>query len=79
MFIMARVVIDGQEFTLGSERVQDLMQWLQTNGGVRVESTQQGNFTGDQLLNETGKKPTPLNNQRPDGEGGTYDYGTTWI
>ena len=79
MFIMARVVIDGQEFTLGSERVQDLMQWLQTNGGVRVESTQQGNFTGDQLLNETGKKPTPLNNQRPNGEGGTYDYGTTWI
>ena len=76
---MAKVVIDGQEFTLGSERIQDLMQWLQTNGGVRVESTQQSNFTGDQLLNETGKKPTPLNNQRPDGEGGTYDFGTTWI
>lgn len=78
---MARVVVEGTEFTIGSDRVQDLMQWLQTNGGVKVESAAPvgGEFTGQQLLNEV--KPAshtdpPRQKQDPDK---TWDFGTKWI
>jgi hypothetical protein len=79
---MAKVTIDGQEFTLGADKAQDLMQWLTSNGGVKVESTGADQFTGQQLLNE---QPNPGANvgtikpkNNPDGSG-TYDFGTTWI
>ena len=79
---MAKVTIDGQEFTLGNERVQDLMQWLQGNGGVKTEGATPGDFSGQQLLNETTPKPAnttiPRSKDNPDGTG-SYDFGTTWI
>jgi|3_EtaG_2_1085321.scaffolds.fasta_scaffold69058_2 D-serine dehydratase len=70
---MAKVNIEGQEFTLSAEKVQDLLQWLNTNGGVKVESSGAGEFDGQQLLNE--QKPKPSG---PSGDG-TWDFGTKWI
>ena len=79
---MAKVNIDGQEFTLSSDKAQDLMQWLVQNGGVKVESTG-GEFEGQQLLNEQ----TPRDQMKdrdpaspPKGEPNkTWDMGTPWI
>ena len=70
---MAKVNIDGQEYTLSPEKVQDLMQWLTSNGGVKVESTGTDGFDGQQLLNEDTPQSSP-----PAGDG-TWDFGTKWI
>ncbi len=78
---MAKVNIDGQEFTLGPDKVQDLLQWLTANGGVRVESNT-GNFEGQQLLNE--QRPYDQQKDRnpaepPKGDPNkTWDFGTPW-
>ena len=50
------------------------MQWLASNGGVRVESTNAENFDGQQLLNE---QQPPKGS--PKSSDGTWDLGTTWI
>ena len=79
---MAKVNIDGQEFTLSADKAQDLMQWLVQNGGVKVESTG-GEFEGQQLLNEQ----TPHDQMKdrdpaspPKGDPNkTWDMGTPWI
>ena len=83
---MAKVNIDGQEFTLSAEKTQDLLQWLVANGGVKVESATTNDFEGQQLLNEKNPaggplKPatefdTPRDKQDPDK---TWDFGTKWI
>jgi hypothetical protein len=85
---MAKVNIDGKEYTLSSDKVQELMQWLLTNGAVSLESTGNQDFGGKQLLNETTPpgKGGPLNKatgldpdrkkQDPDK---TWDLGTKWI
>mgnify|MGYP003647722345 CR=1 FL=1 len=79
---MANVLIEGHgTFTVSAEKVQDLVQWLQTNGGVAVEQTVDKRFDGDTLLNETqpganvGKGPT--SDTGPDGK--TFDMGGTWM
>tara|TARA_Y100000310_G_scaffold342958_1_gene448468 strand:- start:1503 stop:1736 length:234 start_codon:yes stop_codon:yes gene_type:complete len=76
---MAKVNIDGQEFTLGSEKVQDLLQWLTSNGGVRVESAQPGSFEGKQLLNEVDQMKDRNPAHPPKGDPNkTWDFGTPW-
>ena len=72
---MATINIDGQSFNLNSEKVQELMQWLQTNGAVKLESTDKGNYDGQTLLNEGERDPaTP-----PKGASDkTWDFGTPW-
>ena len=50
---MAKINIDGKEFTLNPEKVQELMQWLNSNGAVSLESAGSPEFEGKQLLNET--------------------------
>lgn len=82
---MAKVSIDGKEFTLSPDKVQELMQWLNSNGAVSLESSTNQNFEGKQLLNEVGQggkllKATQLDPERqkqdPDK---TWDFGTKWI
>ena len=86
---MAKVIVEGQEFTLSPEKTQDLMQWLTANGGVRVESAG-SNFDGQQLLNEVGDQhnveSVPINPkthrdpaEQPKGDPNkTWDFGTPW-
>lgn len=83
---MAKVTIDGQEFTLSAERAQDLMQWLAQNGGVKVESVSSNDFEGQQLLNEktpAGGKLKPATKLDPHREkqdpNKTWDMGTKWM
>ena len=79
---MARVTIDGQEFTLSADKAQDLMQWLTQNGGVKVESADAKEFDGQQLLNE--QRPYDQMKDRdpaspPKGDPNkTWDFGTPW-
>ena len=86
---MAKVNIDGKEFTLSPDKVQELMQWLNSNGAVSLESAGDQGFEGKQLLNETTppvglggklKKATTLDpdreKQNPDH---TWDMGTKWM
>ena len=84
---MANIWIEGHGvFTLGNEKVQDLVCWLATNQAVQAEGKSE-HFDGQQLLNETGEEAPPQkgasvgNNtpkQNPDGTG-TYEFGGTWI
>jgi|10_taG_2_1085330.scaffolds.fasta_scaffold00363_11 D-serine dehydratase len=61
-------------YTISDQKVQDLIQWVQTNGGVTVESGQsKPQADGETLLNETPQQPQP----EPNGK--TYDFGTKWI
>jgi hypothetical protein len=76
---MANVNIEGHgSFTVDPSKVQELLQWLTSNGGVKVEGTDKS-FKGKTLLNEQ---------QPPDGarignptprEGKDYDFGGTWM
>jgi D-serine dehydratase len=77
---MAKVTIDGQEFTLNADKAQDLMQWLTQNGGVRVESTTASAFEGQQLLNETDQMKDRDPATPPKGDPKKdWDFGTPWI
>ena len=82
---MAKVNIDGKEFTLNPEKVQELMQWLNSNGAVSLESAGNPEFEGKQLLNETNtpggplKKATTLDPDRVKSDPNkTWDFGTPW-
>ncbi len=59
-------------YTISDQKVQDLVQWIQSNGGVTVEGQSGAQSSGETLLNET-----PQPKIGPDGK--TYDFGTTWI
>ena len=75
---MAKVIIDGQEFTLSAEKTQDLLQWLTQNGGVKVEGTSTSTFDGQQLLNENEKgQRDPATPPKGDPDK-TWDFGTPW-
>ena len=83
---MANVLIEGHgTFTVSAEKVQDLVQWLQTNGGGAVEQTIDQRFDGDTLLNEkdtkqhTGTKPASLTDKPRIDPDKTWDFGTKWI
>ena len=83
---MANIWIENHGvFSVSNEKVQELLQWVQTNGGVKSEaSTDQ--FDGKTLLNES---PAPqhganVGNAKPKsetdpGKGGDYDFGGTWM
>lgn len=81
---MATVLIEGTEYTLTPEKTQELLQWLSTNGAVRVEANTGQEFDGNELLNETGRgsvnKPAtqhdPPRETDPDK---TWDFGTKWF
>jgi|TARA_R110002074_G_scaffold8587_2_gene35143 hypothetical protein len=83
--IMANIRIEGHgSFTLNPEKVQDLLQWLQTNGGVNVESTADTKFDGQTLLNEGEAEVKPGNPKDddpldPNRRNKTWDMGTKWM
>ena len=86
---MANIWIEGHGvFSLGNEKVQDLISWLASNQAVQSEGTSK-QFEGQQLLNETGDtgskpkmvkgaKPANVGNPKPV-EGKDYDFGGTWL
>ena len=85
---MANIWIEGHGvFSLGNEKVQDLVSWLANNQAVQSEGTSK-EFDGQQLLNETGGKnipkqskgvkPARVGNPKPL-EGKDYDFGGTWM
>ena len=79
--VMANVQIEGHgSFTLNPEKVQDLLQWLQTNGGVNVESATGTKFEGETLLNE-GEASNPSDDDPldPNRKNKTWDMGTKWM
>ena len=89
---MANIVIEGHgTFTLNLEKTQELVQWLQTNGAVNVESTAEKSFEGKTLLNEEGNPEgshvkdwhapdRDANVGNPPPKPGTdYDFGGTWL
>ena len=72
---MATLNIDGQTYTLNSDKVQELVQWLQTNGAVKLESADKSNYDGQTLLNEGERDPS----RQPKGDPNkTWDFGTPW-
>jgi len=74
---MARVLVEGTEYTVTPEKVQELVQWLAANGAVRVEGTTEQKFEGKELLNEEGKGANVGNPKpKPDTD---YDFGGTWM
>tara|TARA_R110000751_G_scaffold67895_5_gene138340 strand:+ start:1311 stop:1577 length:267 start_codon:yes stop_codon:yes gene_type:complete len=88
---MANIWIENHGvFTVGNDKVQELLTWLSANQAVQAEGTSR-DFDGQRLLNEQGvvprgdpnAKPVPTNtpkNPKPKDDGsGTYDFGTTWI
>ena len=83
---MANIWIENHGvFSVSDEKVQDLMQWLQSNGGVSAEGASPPNFDGKTLLNEEVPPPqgganvgNPKPNIKPDGSG-SYDFGGTWM
>ena len=83
---MANIWIEGHGvFSLGNEKVQDLVSWLANNQAVQSEGASK-EFDGQQLLNETGQvpkqakgaKPANIGNPKPV-EGKEYDFGGTWM
>ena len=89
---MANVWIqDNGVFSLPDGKVQDLLQWLRTEGGVNIEGANPGTVTeGDKtLLNEqganpphkqSGNRPASLTDEgNPIDPDKTWDMGTTWI
>ena len=89
---MANISIEGQgTFTLNLEKTQELVQWLQANGAVNVESTTEKKFEGQTLLNEEGtaegkhvkdwhEPGRDANVGNPPPKPGTdYDFGGTWL
>ena len=49
---MARVLVEGTEYTITPDKTHELLQWLNTNGAIRVEGNTEQKFEGKELLNE---------------------------
>ena len=77
---MARVLVEGTEYTITPDKTFELLQWLNTNGAIRVEGNTEQKFEGKELLNEEGTKQRGVDVGNPKPKPGTdYDFGGTWM
>ena len=89
---MANIWIEGHGvFTVGNDKVSDLLSWLSANQAVQAEGTSE-EFDGQQLLNEVKNESPPLGkggkiippdsahetNKKTDPDK-TWDMGGTWM
>ena len=77
---MIKISIEGHGvFTVPNERVQELLNWLKTNDGAKINTEGGLPYDGSTLLNEVRETGVRVGGNAKPLPGTDYNFGGTWM